>query len=685
MTPTPRSGRSVLGRLRASVGRLRALLRTPDQLADLAEEQMETRQQLVHDGRKLHEQSVAGQQALEREVSELRAELERLASAHRGQVVRLGRSIAALGEAVAGLEPPEVSDADGPLVSVVLPVRDRRAVVADAVRSVLTQSYANWELIVVDDGSRDDSAAVVTAVAAGDERVQLLKGDGRGAPAARNRALEVARGEIVAYLDSDNRWLPSYLAHVVAAFRDRPDAGSALAMQLMVDERTREWSIRDDDHRSADLEHLNFVDLNAYSHRRSLIEQLGNFDESLRRLSDWDLVRRHAGQVVMVRIAVPGSVYRLGSPDQISSTEPAGYYEHLVRSKHRPLLADGLRVLCAEWHYPQLSETYVQSDIEGLKRLGAQVEVWSEESGTGAPFDSEEAVHHGDLAGAIEAARPDVVLAHWLHLAAKAYPSVSEAGVPMVVRGHGFDFASDLVEQLLAQPNVRRLYLFPHFIERVRQADSRLRPLPVGFDTQRYRPAGAKDRRLVVRAGVGIPTKDYATFLDASRRCPDHRFVLCLVTAHQLEGYVAEVVDLRNRMGAPVEIRVDVPHAEVAELVTKAGIYLHTHGEQAPFGMPISIAEAMATGAYTLVPDLPGGAAYVGDAADLYRSSEDAADRILAAAEWDDATWDGMARRAVDRAFARYGHVDVAESMVRDWQQAGIVTGSSESSGQLRP
>ena len=673
MNPPRRSRHGALRRLRALGGRARALVRSPEQLATLAEEQMETRQQLVHDGRKLHEDSLREQQELRRQVEALREDLDHQASVHQRQAVRLGRSIAALGEALARLEPPDPEGADV-LVSVVLPVRDRRSVVGEAVRSVIDQTYPNWELLVVDDSCGDDSIAVVKSVAGDDERVRVLQGDGRGAPAARNIALHSTQGAVVTYLDSDNRWLPTYLAHVVQSFRDRPHIGALLAMQLVVDDRTREWSIRDDDHHLDDLERLNFVDLNAYSHRRQLIDQLGGFDESLRRLSDWDLVRRHAAHVVVGRIPVPGSVYRLGLPDQISHTEPARYFEYLVRSKHRVRRADGLRVLCAEWHYPQLSETYVQSDIEGLKRIGAHVEVWSEERGTGAPFESAEVVHHGDLRDAIHAVRPDVVLAHWLHLAAKVYDPVAEAGIPMVVRGHGFDFTSELVQRLATSPSVRRVYLFPHLFERFGGRFSRVRPLVVGFDAERYRPTASKDRRLVVRAGVGIPTKDYVTFLEVARRCPDHRFVLCLVTAHQLEHYVDEVVDLRDRMNAPVEIRVDVAHREVAELVAEAGIYLHTHRGQAPFGMPISIAEAMATGSYVLAPELPGCGAYVGDGADLYGSADHAAERIRATTAWDDAIWNDRSIRAIDRVFSQYANGDVAESMIRDWQESGIVS-----------
>ena len=663
---------------------MRALLWTPDQLAQLAEEQIVTRQQLLHHDRELHLEVQAEQRALRERLEELSDELNRVAAAanaieagvdhgHR-RTATLGRSLAAIGEAVARIDAPDVDALDeGPLVSVVLPVRDRESVVGEAVQSVLDQTYPNWELLVVDDQSRDDSAGVVKRLVDGDTRVRLIAGAGRGAPAARNVALEQARGEIVTYIDSDNRWLPTYLAHVVTTYRAHPEIGSTVALQIVVDDRTRSWAMRDDDHPLADLQDLNFVDLNAYSHRRDLIDGLDGFDESLLRLSDWDLVRRFVAERPLTRIAVPGSVYRQGRDDQISNSAPFGWYAHLVRVKHLRPREHPLTVLCAEWHYPQLSETYVQADIEGLKQLGAHVEVWSEEQRTGAPFPSDEPIHRGELRDAIAEVRPHVVLTHWLNIGAQLSERIAETGVPMVVRGHGFEFTADRAAWLADQPNVRRIYVFPHFLAEVPDARDRIRSMPVGFDASRYTPSAEKDRSLVVRGGVAIPTKDYRTFFEVARTCREHRFVLCLVTAHRRERYLLEVVALRDELDAPVEIRVDAPHDEMSDLVKSAGIYLHTHNDQSPFGMPVSIAEAMATGCYVLAPDLPGCREYVARAGEVYTSAIEASALIRATVMWDDSIWRDVSNRAVDRAFSSFSNLRIAERMVADWEELGIL------------
>src|SRR5262249_1663912 len=89
-----------------------------------------------------------------------------------------------------------------PLGSVVLPTRDRRDFLPRAIESVQQQSYGNWELLIVDDGSVDGTAEFLAGVA--DERLRCFRHHGAGACAARNVGLAQARGDLIAYLDDDN-------------------------------------------------------------------------------------------------------------------------------------------------------------------------------------------------------------------------------------------------------------------------------------------------------------------------------------------------------------------------------------------------------------------------------------------------------------------------------------------------
>src|SRR5512135_2601221 len=100
----------------------------------------------------------------------------------------------------------------GPLVSVIIPTYNRAHVVCRAIESVLGQTYENREIIVVDDGSTDDTQVRLRAYG---DRIRVLTQENGGPSVARNRGIAVSRGVIVAFLDSDDYWLPSKLARQV--------------------------------------------------------------------------------------------------------------------------------------------------------------------------------------------------------------------------------------------------------------------------------------------------------------------------------------------------------------------------------------------------------------------------------------------------------------------------------------
>ena len=224
--------------------------------------------------------------------------------------------------------------------------------------------------------------------------------------AARNLALAAATGEIVAYLDVDNAWHPTYLARVVDALARRADAGWTVAAQLVVRPGAVP-AVRDDRLGAAALARQNFIDLNALAHRRALLDVVGGFDEERARLGDWDLVLRLmavAGEPV--RLPAIGSIYNDSpEPRRISRSTPLHPHLALIRDRGRGHPAKGLRVLLAEWHYPQASESYVRSDLIGLQALGAHVEVWSE-SDVAVPYQPDAPLHRGDLADAIARSVP---------------------------------------------------------------------------------------------------------------------------------------------------------------------------------------------------------------------------------------------------------------------------------------
>lgn len=557
------------------------------------------------------------------------------------------------------------------VVSIVMPVRDRAALVGDAIESVIAQRYPHWELIVVDDGSEDDSAATVSHYLH-DTRIRLERIEPAGAAAARNHALQRAQGELIAYLDSDNLWYPGFLDAAVAAL----DAEATTALvygALASTSHGLPGAILFEDFDLARLQQENYIDLNTVVHRRELYARLGGFDEGLTRLIDWDLLLRYTADDRAHALPVLAARYRCADAKRITDTVPAGPNWLRIREKHDPLPTPARRpkILYVVWHYPQLSESYLEGEIRCMLRFGADIELWRE-VGPASPYPPSVPVHEGDIADVVARVRPDAIHVHWLGYAVAQREALEAIGLPLTLRMHGFDVSPDQLGRLLAMSSLHRVHAFPAQLRLPGGDDPRMRAVPSAFDTSYFGPSDEKDSRLVVRAGACLPSKDIALFFEAAKRCPELRFVFAGVTCNEWEPYVEELRRLREEMQSPVELRFDVPREETAALIGRAGIYLHTihppsakHG--APIGMPISIAEAMATGCYVLVRNQPELVDYVGEAGDAYADINEAVRLLRATQDWNAHEWRQRRLRSIDRGFMRHADRQVLRPIYQDW------------------
>jgi glycosyltransferase involved in cell wall biosynthesis len=116
---------------------------------------------------------------------------------------------------------------NAPLVSVVLPVRDGALFVHRAIASIKTQTLSAWELVIVDDGSADATAEIVTAIGRDDQRVRLLKSCSPGIVGALNTGIDAAHGRLIARMDADDEALPQRLADQVEWLERNPEIGLA--------------------------------------------------------------------------------------------------------------------------------------------------------------------------------------------------------------------------------------------------------------------------------------------------------------------------------------------------------------------------------------------------------------------------------------------------------------------------
>jgi glycosyltransferase involved in cell wall biosynthesis len=189
-----------------------------------------------------------------------------------------------------------------PEVSVVLPTFNRLQYLRQAVDSVFAQTFTDWELIVADDGSEGDAAAYVAGLA-NPPRVKVLRLAHTGNPGAvRNVAWQAARGEYIAFLDSDDVWLPDKLALQIASLRSHPERGWSHTAFAVIDEsgellrgaRSRWWPAAEGWILESLIKMETVIAIPSVIVRRQLLEQLGGFDLKQRMCEDYDLWLRLA-------------------------------------------------------------------------------------------------------------------------------------------------------------------------------------------------------------------------------------------------------------------------------------------------------------------------------------------------------------------------------------------------------
>jgi GT2 family glycosyltransferase len=221
-----------------------------------------------------------------------------------------------------------------PAFSVVIPAFNAERTIVATIQSVLAQSRSDFEILVVDDASSDGTAAAVEGLSRIDTRVRLLRQPANGGvSAARNTAIRNAAAPIVAFLDSDDLWLPNFLERMASALEARPDAALAYTDAWILDGKTGEFLRKTTsvayqpgpDEPPADrgaliaaLLHSNFVFYSVLI-RRDVFDQVGLFDEELAVAEDYELWLKIAVQGLrMVRVREPLVVYRRG-PGTLSS------------------------------------------------------------------------------------------------------------------------------------------------------------------------------------------------------------------------------------------------------------------------------------------------------------------------------------------------------------------------------
>lgn len=217
-------------------------------------------------------------------------------------------------------------------VSVVIPTRNNIADLPKALRSVQAQKFGDMEIIVADDGSSDGTDAFLTAFKREEPRLRIIETGGKGPANARNQAISIARGPLIAFLDADDLWFPGKLRRQVAYLEATPDVGFSFTDYLHVDPEGANYGtcfaywqpayanrppqgydlIEDAE---ADLLGCNVCGTSTVVARRKTLEDANGFTNALPSAEDWDLWLRlaHEAPVACTSIVTTQYLMRPGS------------------------------------------------------------------------------------------------------------------------------------------------------------------------------------------------------------------------------------------------------------------------------------------------------------------------------------------------------------------------------------
>ena len=212
-----------------------------------------------------------------------------------------------------------------PEVSVIIPTYNRRAMLLEAIDSVLAQSAHVFELIVIDDGSTDGTARASRR--ASPKTIRFDRIDHRGPAAARNRGVAIARAPLVAFLDSDDLWAPNKLERQLAFMRTNPGCAISQTGEIWIRNGRRVNPGMRHRKRAGDIFidslHTCLVSISAVMIRTELFRSTGGFDESMDAAEDYDLWLRILIDREIGLLDEPLVTRRGGHPDQTSATTPA--------------------------------------------------------------------------------------------------------------------------------------------------------------------------------------------------------------------------------------------------------------------------------------------------------------------------------------------------------------------------
>ena len=211
-------------------------------------------------------------------------------------------------------------------ISAIIPVYNGEVFLADAISSIIRQRYKPLEIIVVDDGSTDNTASVAKQFS----EVTYIHQENKGAPAARNRGLQMARGDLIGFLDADDLWSDDKLTLQTAWFGKKPST------EIVVGYTQRMVLISKE---NGEMEFRNYkepvlgMDFVASLIRRSVFDKVGLIDESFLQCDDWDWLMRAKEMGITMLVHKEVSRFYRRHDDNMTNEAPTGNHYQMLMLK----------------------------------------------------------------------------------------------------------------------------------------------------------------------------------------------------------------------------------------------------------------------------------------------------------------------------------------------------------------
>ncbi|MEB3178367.1 MAG: glycosyltransferase [Nostocaceae cyanobacterium] len=220
-----------------------------------------------------------------------------------------------------------------PTISVIVPAYNGERTILQTIESIRKQTFSDWEIIVIDDGSKDRTVELVNTVK--DERLKIFSYENGGLPVARNRGISHAQGEYIAFIDADDLWTPDKLADQLEALQKNPQAGLAYSWTSVIDDKAESIyesnKVYYEGDVYADLLTYNFIASGSNALvRRQAIEDAGEFEPTLGSAEDWDYWLRIASSWHFAVVPKAQILYRQSTGAMSSKIDVMEKYNLMV-------------------------------------------------------------------------------------------------------------------------------------------------------------------------------------------------------------------------------------------------------------------------------------------------------------------------------------------------------------------